>query len=201
MPSKAITREGKSVYAYSLNKFQAVDWYRDKGLLCPHCKGEMFPRGGAETTVKLHFVHKTNKCSTKMEHHPEGEDHRQGKQLIYQLIKKVINKTKNSALDVDIEVGLPQCGQNGRIADVAIFYRKEVFCVIECQLSRITADKLIQRIQDYNKEGIESYWVLGKGAKTTENIQSTLKYTNALLFLEEFQETILEADFVEGVLS
>lgn len=197
MPLKAITSSGEKVYAWKFdNKFQAHDWYREKGLFCPECKGEMFPRGGHGTAVRLHFAHKSVKCSSQLEHHYEGDDHIAAKEWVFNELDKVIKDLPNSQdLEVDIEIPLPQCGKKGRKADVGIFYKGVLYCVIECQISEINQEQLTQRIHDYTQQGIESYWLLGKKARTEENIRAITKYTEVVAFLETKQQSMGGEDF------
>lgn len=201
MPSKAITGDGRTVFAKYHNKFQLRDWFKEYGLFCPHCKEPMFPRGGSDKLVSLHFAHKSGRCSTSMEHHPEGDDHTAAKEWVYELLTESIKKSpEEQHLEVDMEIGLPQCGSRGRIADVGIRYKGDVYCVFECQLSPISQENLTQRIQDYNEQAIESYWLLGKHSNTRENIQAILKYTRIIANLEVEYRNIDGSDFIDDIL-
>lgn len=179
MPYKAITSEKKIIYSFDYNKFQLIDWHRSKGgLFCPHCATEMFPRSGDNR--KLHFAHKsrTALCGSTMKHHPESKEHDYLKYVLFDITRKhIASSPAKDDLYVELEVALRRCGKNGRIADIGLFYKNEIFGVIEIQLAAISQESLTERIEDYNEQRIESYWFFGKSADKPENYQCALKYT------------------------
>jgi competence CoiA-like predicted nuclease len=200
MPQKAVTGNGKKVYAWDFkNKFQALDWYREEGLFCPDCNGEMFPRGGGKTSVRLHFAHKSTRCSSRVAAHYEGDDHTAAKIWVYEMVKKSIESSSAQHVEVDVEFTLPNCGKYGRRADVILLYKGKPYCAIECQFSPLTQEELTQRIFDYNEQGIESYWLLGKKAKTPENIQTVLKYTQVIGYLDAVESQVDGNNFFDGL--
>ncbi|MBD2054811.1 glutathione peroxidase [Oculatella sp. FACHB-28] len=135
-------------------------------LLCPLCKGGVFARG--RKGFVLHFVHQ-HTCTSSIVRHPESPEHEEGKMQIAKFLEKQILKDGQGLATIEIEYLLPNCGEHGRIADVAVVYKNNNLLIAECQLSRITPDELEQRTRDYHSIGADVLWFLGKDADTSDN--------------------------------
>lgn len=162
MPLSALTENNKTIYSFT---FASALKIREahSSLKCTCCGGEMFPRGRKGAII--HFVHK-QKCTSPISSHPESLEHLSGKVHVY---KMLLNETRGTNYRPEIEYRLSSCGQKGRIADIAVTLNGQPFLVFEIQLCSITADKIKERIDDYEQCGIESVWFLGKAADTNEN--------------------------------
>lgn len=135
-------------------------------LICPFCNEVVFPR--KRKGFVLHFVHRST-CTCSFDHHPESSEHEQGKVLLARYLKQQSQEYDNKSVKIEVEYPLPQCGQNGRIADVALIYENGNLLICECQLSKITPYELEQRTRDYISIGADVMWFLGKEADTSEN--------------------------------
>jgi competence CoiA-like predicted nuclease len=135
-------------------------------LICPHCDQVVFPR--ERQGFVLHFVHQ-HPCTSSIERHPESPEHEQGKAELVKYLRTQIQGDTNKTAKIEVEHRLPQCGENGRIADVALVYENGNILICECQLARITVDELERRTRDYYSIGADVIWFLGGEADTTEN--------------------------------
>lgn len=135
--------------------------YPAKELRCQFCGGEVYPRDRQEFV--LHFAHKGG-CSTKLGYHPESREHLQGKAYLAQLLKNSLSGY--SSAPVFLEYPLPEAGQHGRIADVAVVFPSGYVLAYECQLANICVEEISQRTTDYAKAGAEVVWWIGGRANT-----------------------------------
>lgn len=135
-------------------------------LLCPHCEQVVFPR--ERPGFVRHYVHQ-HPCTSTIERHPETPEHEQGKAELVKYLRQQIQGDPSKSAKIEVEYRLPNCGKNGRIADVALVYDNENLLICECQLARITAHELEQRTRDYYSIGADVIWFLGGEADTREN--------------------------------
>jgi competence CoiA-like predicted nuclease len=134
-------------------------------LICPFCEDVVFAR--ERKGFVMHFVHRCP-CTSTIDHHPESPEHEHGKWKLVEFLEQEI-KDSPSKSTIQIEYPLPQCGSNGRIADVALVYDNGNLLICECQLSKITTDELERRTLDYQKIGADVLWFLGGEADTPNN--------------------------------
>ncbi len=134
-------------------------------LICPFCDGGVFPR--SRSGFILHFVHRSP-CTSTIGRHPESPEHEQGKLRIAHFLQQQIKDNPGSA-KIEVEYPLTECGEHGRVADVALVYNNGNMLIGECQLSKITSNELEKRTLDYYAIGADVIWFLGKDANTNDN--------------------------------
>lgn len=154
------------VAAYHKSAHELRSKYPSGDLVCPYCQGVMFP--GQREGFVLHFVHRGT-CDSLVARHPESPEHEEGKFVLAKYLREQIKEDKNPTAKIEVEHHLPQCGENGRIADVALVYDNGNLLICECQLARITSYELEQRTRDYISIGADVLWFLGGEADTSEN--------------------------------
>jgi competence CoiA-like predicted nuclease len=139
--------------------------YPPGSIVCPDCGSTVFARGSSKRLT--HFFHQ-RKCTSTINKHAESADHLLGKKALY---KKMIGDFAKEGIDVAVfyEYRLPECGENGRIADVLGLLPCGYKIIYECQLSPITPEKLEERTLDYASIGADVIWYLGKSADSYEN--------------------------------
>lgn len=135
-------------------------------LRCPLCQQSVFPRE-REGFVR-HFVHQ-HTCTSNVPRHAESAEHEEGKMRLAKYLQEQIKDDPEKAAKIEVEYYLPNCGEHGRIADVALVYSNGNLLIAECQLSRITTKELEQRTRDYYAIGADVLWFLGGQADTSEN--------------------------------
>lgn len=135
-------------------------------LVCPFCDEIVFPR--ERKGFVLHFVHR-HPCTSTLDRHPESPEHEQGKLELAKFLRQQIQDDPQKVATIEVEYRMPECGQNGRVADVALVYENKNLLICECQLAKITTDELEQRTKDYYAAGADVLWFLGGEADTTEN--------------------------------
>jgi competence CoiA-like predicted nuclease len=135
-------------------------------LICPFCDEMVFPR--ERNGFILHFVHRCP-CTSTIARHPESPEHEQGKLKIAQFLQQQIKDDPSKCAKVEVEYRLAECGEHGRVADVALVYDNGNLLICECQLSTITSNELEQRTRDYYAIGADVLWFLGGDANTPEN--------------------------------
>lgn len=113
-----------------------------------------------------HFVHKPNSvCKTKLIAALESDEHKLGKQLIVDWLRK---RFKNPAFKIVTEKIVATVDGRHRKIDVAVVYNGKVVQAHECQLSPICTKTekhgLLDRTLDYYKLGISVTWWLGDKA-------------------------------------
>ncbi|AFY93081.1 competence protein CoiA [Chamaesiphon minutus] len=135
-------------------------------LVCPFCDEIVFPR--ERQGFVLHFVHQ-HPCTSNIARHPESPEHEQGKFELARFLSQQIKDHPNESAKIEVEYRLSKCGENGRVADVALVYQNGNLLICECQLAKITLDELEQRTRDYYAIGADVLWFLGKDADTLEN--------------------------------
>jgi len=140
--------------------------YPPGSLQYPFCEQSVFSR--EHKGFVLHFVHQ-HSCTSDVARHPESPEHEEGKLKLAKFLKEQIKDEPEQNAAVEVEYHLPNCGEYGRITDVALVYKNGNLLIAECQLSRITPNELEQRTRDYLSVRADVLWFLGKEADTTEN--------------------------------
>ena len=140
--------------------------YPPGSLQYPFCEQSVFSR--EHKGFVLHFVHQ-HSCTSDVARHPESPEHEEGKLKLAKFLKEQIKDEPEQNAAVEVEYHLPNCGEHGRITDVALVYKNGNLLIAECQLSRITPNELEQRTRDYLSVRADVLWFLGKEADTTEN--------------------------------
>ncbi|MEL7503702.1 MAG: competence protein CoiA family protein [Cyanobacteria bacterium J06554_6] len=135
-------------------------------LVCPYCHEVLFPR--AREGFILHFVHRSA-CTSSIGRHPESVEHEQGKFVLARYLEQQLKDDESNHAKIEVEYPLTDCGENGRVADVALVYENGNLLICECQLARITPHELEQRTQDYLSVGADVLGFIGKDADTSEN--------------------------------
>jgi competence protein CoiA len=135
-------------------------------LICPLCDDIVFAR--ERKGVILHFVH-IHPCNSTIGRHSESPEHEQGKYELAKFLSQQIKDDPSQCAKVEVEYRLPECGENGRVADVALVYDNGNLLICECQLSKITLYELEQRTRDYYAIGADVLWFLGRDANTSDN--------------------------------
>lgn len=135
-------------------------------LRCPLCKQGVFPR--EREGFARHFVHQ-RVCTSNVPRHPESPEHEEGKMRLAKYLQEQIKDDPEKAVKIEVEYYLPNCGEQGRVADVALVYPNGNLLIAECQLSQITSNELEQRTRDYYAIGADVLWFLGGKADTREN--------------------------------
>lgn len=137
-----------------LLKFSAGD------IQCPYCQGQMHlvaPNG------RLMFWRHNSACGSDVSRTPESALHLACKRTILEFLKA---KTHESAV-IQLEFHLPNIGQNGRVADIAVLYPTGHTLVYEIQASKITVEEIASRSSDYQHAGIDDHWIFtGKAAES-----------------------------------
>jgi len=134
----------------------------DKSRLgCKFCSGKMSIRQGLLRA--RHFYH-LSACTSDFARHPESAEHNIGKELIAKHVKEFWKEY--SEVNIDYEYPISEIK---RIADIAMIFPSGWIVVHEIQLASITNEQLQKRTEDYNSIGIDTFWWLGKSAKTPEN--------------------------------
>lgn len=163
----AVDGQGERVRARAFKSAHEIRIKYGKGeLRCPFCKEVVFAR--ERPGFVLHFVHRSP-CTSSVAHHPESPEHEQGKMELAKLLNQQIKDEVVGTAEIRVEYHLPNCGEHGRIADVALVYGNGNLLIAECQLSPITPDELEQRTRDYQSIGADVLWFLGKDADTEQN--------------------------------
>lgn len=93
----------------------------------------------------------------------ESTDHIIGKTRLAEWAKENLIEG-NEKIKFEHQVKIPQKGDKYRIIDVAIINEEVTIIAIECQISPISEESLIERIEDYQSVGIDSLWVFGDKA-------------------------------------
>lgn len=132
--------------------------YQKGDMRCPHCQGAVHlvfaqskrlfwrhnrlsptcPIGGRETAI--HLITKQS------------------------LVARIAQDSRSAGVSFEIEHRFPDVGQNGRIADVAVFYENGDITAYEIQISKISVDDLKNRTEDYKNQGIEVVWIFSTQA-------------------------------------
>lgn len=154
------------VAAYHKSAHELRSKYPFGDLICPYCEDVVFPR--QREGFVLHFVHRGT-CQSPIARHAESPEHEEGKFVLAKYLREHIKEDDAPNAKIEVEYHLPQCGENGRIADVALVYDNGNLLICECQLARITPDELEQRTRDYLSIGADVLWFIGNEADTSEN--------------------------------
>lgn len=183
------TLESVWVECYLQNK----DKFQDIGLVDPFFLKPVFVRKShfRETNkdkvfVRSHFVTKfpNNQPEDLMEnvfYDPEyireksngclsireSREHLEGKRYLAKYVKEACGVSMNE-ISFEHRIYIHQ-KQRYRIADVFVSLPTGYSLALECQLSYITQSEIEERNDDYQSEGIDCIWALGKQARTSDN--------------------------------
>lgn len=127
-------------------------------IRCPCGAHRLLIRAGVVNIS--HFAHypKTACNFEKLQGERESPEHQALKLYIVERYRKN---------HPDLRVSLERRILGGkRIADVLIEYESGNVMAVECQLSRITAGKVLERTEDYHCAGIEVYWIFRESILT-----------------------------------
>ena len=140
--------------------------YHKDLLVCPYCKTAMIPVGGYSRCE--HFRHKT--LCTYHEVKPESIEHITAKTTLYKNLTKL--HIGNPDVKIELECYFPECGENGRIADLAQIHLSTGHrMAFEIQLSPLSVQTLSERHRDYECQGIEDIWFFGSKIKSSSEIK------------------------------
>lgn len=154
------------------DRYQLKVW-SNKGLLkCPVCNGEYEYCHGE--IVSPYFRHKEKDCSGYYSE-PETNEHKQGKTLLYNWIKK-----QPGVDNVKLEAWIPETKQRPDI----YFEQNGKRYVIEYQCSPI-ASEYIKRRELYNLNNINDIWILGTEKYKIENIDMGYFHSSTYRTIED----------------
>ena len=143
--------------------------------ICPLCGTDFIIRAGLITTA--HFAHK-QKCKSDWKTHPESAEHLAGKLFLCQQLP-LLNDYKDA--QIELEVPIPSIR---RIADILVTLSNGWRIAHEVQLASITVEELAERTNDYNKEGIDVVWWLGRTACSDANTNWCYRVFGFALYIE-----------------
>lgn len=141
--------------------------FASDAFICPYCKAPLTIRRNHRRNrfyVKSHFVH-IGECAYEY-HLPESIEHLAAKQYIFNEKTKEFGDRANVIVEYPIDM---KWRAKGRIADVAAIYDNGNCEVWEIQLSPISLDNFKERVNDYEKAQVESFWIFGE-----DNLQTNL---------------------------
>ena len=140
---------------------------------CPNCNGTAIHVKESIDGRIEHFRHKvTSNCNFE----PETRRHLEMKKYFYDNLKDDENVVR---IELEHKVG-------NRIADIYLEMKKELYTgafsthsndrpcpkiAIEVQHSKISLPKLLERTEDYDKNGVWVIWVLDGDSSISKNIQ------------------------------
>lgn len=134
-------------------------------LICPHChalhKASEPVRLVNDPSKRLFFRHTTKESDRACVGASKSEQHLRVQIEFSQWLED------EGYGHCELEKHLPEIG---RIADIYLEGDNGYKAVYEVQLSAIRADELQARTDDYKKIGLDVFWLLGKRAKTEENM-------------------------------
>lgn len=182
-----ITKEKYCIDDYSNN----LDYLRQLPLVDPIFESEVFVRknhfrNNGYTSVRSHFVLKNIDFDNIGDLLPDDEyftettngyriseslEHKEGKRYIGEYMLKFLENDDRDSVTVEYEKRVIIARKQGkrRVIDTALIFPDNRIIALECQLSPISTSELTDRILDYNSEGIENYWVLGRKANNSNN--------------------------------
>lgn len=158
----------------------APDWYeREKRdlsksqLFCPSCHNPVFLKSGPLKQAHFAHYHLTN-CNVFSE--GETEEHLIGKSILYHWFKR-------QHIPCQLEPYLPSLQQR---PDLLIWKKETVPIAIEFQCSSLPAQRMVERTKNYQRNGYDVYWVLGKKFELSDKLTSFqrlfIRKTNKLNF-------------------
>lgn len=168
------------INTFTLSKEQLKNMSRNNELFCPECEQQLIYCHGK---VKVpYFRHKVVCNCTLM---GETEEHRQGKVILYKLLKQLFPNSY-----VDFEYKIEETNQR---ADVICVHPNEKRVVFEMQCSKIPPEDWEERCRLYESAGIAHYWFAGKKlVKKIEddgnNSNGDYLYYKLMNLAEEFYE-------------
>jgi hypothetical protein len=134
-------------------------------LVCPGCRGGLVARIGEQ--VIPHFAHRAGTCSWHSE--PESPQHLEGKRSLRDRLAAIYQ-------DAKVETEVRVAGAN-RLADVMVTLPDGRMWAVEYQCANLSAADWMARHTDYQRCGIDDYWVLGGNRYPAERAPSVFKET------------------------
>ncbi|MGX4585813.1 competence protein CoiA [Paenibacillus chitinolyticus] len=165
-----MTEDNKSLIATICEEKSTRSLSRADKLFCPNCGGLVqYNKGKIRSS---YFSHKSVECEY-IGSEPETADHRKGKALLYDWLKKNFPTAY-----IEYEVHIPQSGQ---IADVYVRHKEGKFTgmtwAFEFQHSNIPATDWELRHNLYESVGIQDFWFFDK--KTFMKFSGARDHTDA----------------------
>lgn len=152
---RCITVDKETLIATNCDKENTKRLSKEKQLLCPNCQSTVIFKPGK--IKRPHFAHYESDCVVT-NYEPETASHLQGKQVLYEWLKK-----KFPAADVEYEVYIPETNQ---IADIFVEHTDEgmegLRWAFEFQHSPLSSVDWETRHNLYKLAGIQDLWVLDK---------------------------------------
>lgn len=145
------TKVGKEIISCIDNKYDRyrLKQWSSKGVLkCPVCDGQYEYCHGE--VISPYFRHVGKECTGHYSE-SETEEHKKGKVILYNWIKK-----QEGVTNVQLEAWIPETKQRPDI----YFEHNGQKCVIEFQCTPIASEFLIRR-ELYRLAGINDIWILG----------------------------------------
>jgi len=133
--------------------------FKPNAFVCPYCNQPMTIRRAhrrSEHYVHAHFVH-LGECAYEY-HLPESIEHLTAKMYLSRRLSRVYGEDADVSIEYPIEMSWRD---KGRIADVAVIYPTGYTEAHEIQLSPIKVAEFGERVNDYDKAGIQSFWYFG----------------------------------------
>lgn len=135
-------------------------------IICPYCSEEMAIRGSKYHKPQIHFMHLSDQCKSGYESHPESPEHLFFKEYLAENLSKEFEDYQTANVELEYPISNLK-----RIIDVAFTFPNGWVVAHEVQLSAISVEELAARTKDYQNEGIDVIWWLGKSADTKPNRQ------------------------------
>lgn len=149
----------KRICTLDFNHHTEIRKHYQKGdMRCPHCHGEVHLVFAQSKRLFWRHNRISPTCPTGGR---ETAMHLITKQA---LVARIARDYRSEGLSFEIEHRFPDIGQNGRIADVAVFHENGDVTAYEIQISPISVDDLQQRTEDYKNQGIEVVWIFSEKA-------------------------------------
>lgn len=157
-------------------------------IVCPVCNREMIIRGGS-VFRRIHFSHKINSglktefCEYAAYSNGETQEHRDCKQFLRDNYKTFFPEWQSATALLEKYIPNTMHARN-RIADVFLEFNSGWGIALEVQLAAITSEELEERTQDYEEQGINCFWWLGKNAFNQRNKEWSLNRYGFYLQIE-----------------
>lgn len=166
MPLRALL-DGKDFY-YS----ELTEVHRKSNFICPHCESRVIPvLPKLEGRIK-HFRHRDKECPYAYER--ETQEHLYGKKTLMEISSKLGLKAK-----LEVKIG-------EHITDVLL--EGEQPLAIEFQCSPCNSTEILERAETYKKQGIATFWILGKNffkdlqKKTRKKIEQEIEKLHSTVY-------------------
>ncbi|WP_010171591.1 competence protein CoiA [Bacillus coahuilensis] len=168
----AMCKDGLHVSLFDLSYEQALSMKRQKWY-CPACTDAVLPKIGRKIIPHFaHYPHST--CSLKLQ--GESYMHHEGKNDLFKFLVSAQQTTQLEPYLITIN----------RRPDLLISQPHQKW-VVEYQCSSVPEDNLIQRIEDYESIGLESYWIIGNEENHTG---TTIRFKKFQLILLRYTPSV-----------